>query len=841
MSSNATFQPRLGGAGGAASITVVGNATLAGQINVSDFGIVSNTSYPVIFYNGTLTNNGIMISSSSPWGFSIVTNVPNVVSLVATQKFPLAQFSASGFAVSTLTTNLSGILRGTPVSPIWYEVRDQTNRLWDFGATPAVSPWNITVRHLRAGTNTITIFAKDNTGSIQSNSIQLTLTLGNNPPVRPRPQPAEIWWGGSCHDNLYDANTNIIGTYSRLTQLMQTNGWDFVKRHADGFLLHGYVWVNGVARMTNWQSVGASISAQLAPFNGKYWLEDAWQPPTNSMNYGHSSATSQTNNAANMLGVGFALSEITEDFNPKYKDFSAWHPDWPTNNIRVLVTGHTNQATPAYPYASGLWRDFANDFHAARPDIKFGWTWSPVWFHWLNGPSLGNDDGIFSINSSGTNYNFNWDFYDFMNDAVAIGNQTGVPFTFSSDCPWDYYGKNPGNPGGWSLAHQLANRVKIRSYEVWLQNQNLRHTMICNYSQMNPADTNASDLTYETNSLNTLYLHQQEGGRATRYLLESWYQGPYTLLPETKPGSYTHLALTAIKYLKGIADTNGALENLTLTLLSTNGGTNTITITNRGDVMCLPAIAGFETGTGAGTVNYYDSLGSNITSAILSPEGWTYTNRLTPGQATTIRVVPSVLPLNRAITLEAFWNPQDPTGVVRDRLVLTPPNTPPVLNAISNRTVMAGATLTFTNLATDTNVPTQTLTFSLLSPPAGAMINPASGIFSWRPTIAQSPSTNPMSVKVADNGTPSLGATQSFSVFVLRPAPPVISAPALSNGAFGLTVAGDAGPDYALSASTNLLNWSLLQQSNSPVLPFRFVDPAATNFSQRFYRIQLLP
>ena len=59
--------------------------------------------------------------------------------------------------------------------------------------------------------------------------------------------------------------------------------------------------------------------------------------------------------------------------------------------------------------------------------------------------------------------------------------------------------------------------MKIRNYEAWLQNQNLRHTMICNYSQMNSADTNASDLTYESGSLSTLYLHQQEGGRASRY------------------------------------------------------------------------------------------------------------------------------------------------------------------------------------------------------------------------------------------------------------------------------------------------------------------------------------
>jgi hypothetical protein len=151
---------------------------------------------------------------------------------------------------------------------------------------------------------------------------------------------------------------------------------------------------------------------------------------------------------------------------------------------------------------------------------------------------------------------------------------------------------------------------------------------------------------------------------------------------------------------------------------------------------------------------------------------------------------------------------------------------------------MAGQTLTLTNAATDADMP---LTFSLLNPPAGASINASNGVFSWRPSIAQSPSTNPMSVKVTDNGSPVMSATQSFSVFVLRPATPVISASSISNGVFGLTISGDAGPDYSLYASTNLVNWLLLQQSNSPALPFRFVDPAATNFNQRFYRVLLGP
>ena len=679
LSSNATLQLTLGAPGGPTNIVVNGNVTLAGQISASDYGIVSNTSYPVIYYTGTLTNNGISVAPGGPCVFTINTNTPHIIYLDVTQVLPPTEFTTPSSAVSALTTNLSGILHGTPAGPIWYEVRDQTNRLWDFGTTLAVTPWSITVRHLRVGTNTVTIFAQDGVGSIHSNSIQLTLTLGATPSARPRPNPAEIWWGGSCHDSLYDANTNLIGTYSRLTQLMQTNGWDFVKRNADGLLLHGAVWVNPVMQMTNWIQVGTSISAQLAPFNGKYWLEDGWQPQTNNMNYGHNTATSHASDIADLQSVGLVVSEITEDFNPHFQDFSEWHPDWPTNNIRALVTGYTNGVSTNYPYTSGLWRDYASDFHGLRPGIKFGWTYSPVWFHWQSGASLATDSGIFTIRYNGTNYNFNWDFYNFMNDAITIGNQTGVPFSFASDCPWDYYGQNP-DLWHWTPAQQLANRNKIRNYEAWLRGQNLRHTQICNYSQTTPGNTNLNDVTYETNSLSTMWMHQQEGGRAGRYLFESWYQGPFSVVPETKAGSYTHLALTAIKYLKGIADTNGNLEPLNLTPIATNGTVVQLQLQNNGDVQCLPALAAQAGSVPGVTTRYFTTNGLELTATALTAEGLCFTNMLQPAAKTNLFAITLASgltsPTNDNALLEAFWNPQDPLGIVRDRELFATSLTP---------------------------------------------------------------------------------------------------------------------------------------------------------------------
>jgi len=100
-------------------------------------------------------------------------------------------------------------------------------------------------------------------------------------------------------------------------------------------------------------------------------------------------------------------------------------------------------------------------------------------------------------------------------------------------------------------------------------------------------------------------------------------------------------------------------------------------------------------------------------------------------------------------------------------------------------------------------------------------------------------------VQVADNGTPGWTATQSFSVTVLRPAQPAIGFTQFNGGQFGMQVNGDAGPDYNIYVTTDLAagpaGWRWLLTTNPAVFPFQLVDPAASNFSQGFYRVLLGP
>ena len=168
-------------------------------------------------------------------------------------------------------------------------------------------------------------------------------------------------------------------------------------------------------------------------------------------------------------------------------------------------------------------------------------------------------------------------------------------------------------------------------------------------------------------------------------------------------------------------------------------------------------------------------------------------------------------------------------------------NTAPVLAAIGNQTVNVGQTVAFTASATDTDAPPQTLTFSLLSGSGNATLNTNSGAFSWRPQVTQANTTNSFTLKVADNGTPSLSATQSFTVTVNPLTLPSAVSLALSNGRFGFQVSGQAGPDYAVQVSSNLVDWSTLFITNSPPMPFQWTDTNAATLPARFYRIKVGP
>ncbi len=179
------------------------------------------------------------------------------------------------------------------------------------------------------------------------------------------------------------------------------------------------------------------------------------------------------------------------------------------------------------------------------------------------------------------------------------------------------------------------------------------------------------------------------------------------------------------------------------------------------------------------------------------------------------------------------------TNQINLRLIASPANTAPSLPPISNRVINPGVILLVTNNATDADVG-QTLTYSLPVKPTNATINASSGLLNWRPQVSQADTTNAFSVVVMDNGSPSLSATQSFSVIVNPLTLPSVAAAQVSNGQIGFKVNGQVGPDYAVQGSSNLMDWDTLLITNPATMPFNWNTNVGT-LPNQYYRIKVGP
>jgi hypothetical protein len=77
-------------------------------------------------------------------------------------------------------------------------------------------------------------------------------------------------------------------------------------------------------------------------------------------------------------------------------------------------------------------------------------------------------------------------------------------------------------------------------------------------------------------------------------------------------------------------------------------------------------------------------------------------------------------------------------------------NTPPVLATIPPQSVNEGSLLSFTASASDTDLPANVLSYSLVGAPPGAGIQSSSGVFTWTPGESQGPGVFNFTVQVSD-------------------------------------------------------------------------------------------
>ena len=133
-------------------------------------------------------------------------------------------------------------------------------------------------------------------------------------------------------------------------------------------------------------------------------------------------------------------------------------------------------------------------------------------------------------------------------------------------------------------------------------------------------------------------------------------------------------------------------------------------------------------------------------------------------------------------------------------------NNPPVLAAIPAQTANEGSLMTFTASATDPDA-NDKLTYTLTGAPAGAAIDPNTGVFTWTSNIVQV--TN-VTVVVTDSGIPQLSASQSVSLTVANVAPTVTitGAPVTSPEGTAINLTGTV-TDPGSAVETYTYTWNV--------------------------------
>jgi hypothetical protein len=164
-------------------------------------------------------------------------------------------------------------------------------------------------------------------------------------------------------------------------------------------------------------------------------------------------------------------------------------------------------------------------------------------------------------------------------------------------------------------------------------------------------------------------------------------------------------------------------------------------------------------------------------------------------------------------------------------------NHPPQLTVPSSQVVDELSTLNVSVSATDPDLPPNELTFSLVSPPDGMVINPATGAITWTSTEEQGPGEFEITVRVTDHNPiavneQQLSDTRSFMVTVHEVNhPPAIDEPADASAQLGrlmtvtvtatdpdipantLTFSLDQAPSgMTIDGSTGVISWTPLQE-----------------------------
>ena len=165
-------------------------------------------------------------------------------------------------------------------------------------------------------------------------------------------------------------------------------------------------------------------------------------------------------------------------------------------------------------------------------------------------------------------------------------------------------------------------------------------------------------------------------------------------------------------------------------------------------------------------------------------------------------------------------------------------NAAPRLANLSDISVNGALPISFDASAIDSDLPLQGLAFALdPGAPAAAVIDPVTGHFSWTPAPEDVPGSYAVTVRVSDDGAPSLSDAQTVMLHVVGP-PRVVNVTVSASDAT-LQIATLAGKTYRVDYTDVLSppNWIPLGPPFAGTGSLIYVTDVAINGPQRFYQV----
>ena len=301
-------------------------------------------------------------------------------------------------------------------------------------------------------------------------------------------------------------------------------------------------------------------------------------------------------------------------------------PDWSAADLFQQITGQPLDGEKSTKADRAYWPDFIKTTREGLGDRPINVGCPPIYLPW-KGLYTAGKDLTFKHPADGREMKFDGPtfWHAMLNDQTS---------GFLCDSPW------------YLMNHKVyverGYLKKLIDVERFIHARGKRFNFIVNNGQKKELPPEQWDKQYADDSMNALVTFQLNGGRADRYVLESWYDGPFSIVPDDQPNTFTYLVRRAILFLKGPG------QKLSLKVEGSK-----VTLTNEGEVACLPAVRMASGGSLRVSFNNVD-----VTKAFKIPEGFVPSALVESGQSIVFEVAGSG-------TIEVLWNPQDPSKMPR--------------------------------------------------------------------------------------------------------------------------------------------------------------------------------